>query len=54
MDLKKLLPRRLRNALASFENGVIGIAYTMLLPLLLTAALLFILGLAVAFGHLVR
>ncbi|HNQ36115.1 MAG TPA: hypothetical protein PKN80_08650 [bacterium] len=54
MDLKKLLPRRLRNALASFENGVIGIAYTMLLPLLLAAALLSILVLAVAFGNLIR
>jgi len=46
-----VLPRRIHNLILSFWNGVIGIGYSLLLPVVLILGFILIIALAAIFGN---
>jgi len=52
--LPKRIKRRIRNLILSFWNGVVGIGYSLLLPIALLLGFVLIIALAVFFGSIIK
>ena len=47
-------PRHIRNFILSFWNGIVGIGYSLLLPVALLLEFILIIALAVLFGSIIK
>ncbi len=54
MKLLSAFPRRIRNLILSFWNGVVGIGYSLLLPIALLLEFILIIALTALFGSIIK
>ena len=47
-------PRHIRNFILSFRNGLLGIGYSLLLPVVLLLEFILIIALAALFGNIIK
>jgi len=54
MKLLSAFPRNIRNFILSFWNGIVGIGYSLLLPVALLLEFSLIIALAILFGNIIK